>query len=1091
MPWFDLTDNITSVSIGADITRIGNEAFVYCTNVTEIYYEGTKAQWNNVSKGKNAFSTNCVIHYAGCGDDVGWSFDADTGTLTLSGTGDMYDYDNPYSIHAYKYVPWYDIRDSITRVEIGAGVTRIGEYAFYSCTNLTDVYYEGTLTQWNSLSKGKTAIPTNCRICAFICGENAIWSFDAATGRLTVSGEGDMYDYREYQEPWYDISSSIKSVEIGSDIMRIGDNAFSFKYLKDIYYEGTMAQWEALPKGTNAIPTNCQIHAINYCGENATWTFDDASGRLAVSGEGDMYDYLEYQQPWYDISSSIKSVEIGSDIMRIGDNAFSFKYLKDIYYEGTMAQWEALPKGTNAIPTNCTIHTNENYQPEDGETKFDETKYVVSWKNYDGSILEDDWGVQYGTMPEYNGETPTKPEDDQGAYVFSGWSPEISVVTGNVLYTAQYRVTNNKYTVTWKNWDGTVLETDTGVFEGTTPTYDGETPTKAATAQYTYTFKGWSPAVSAVDDDVTYTAVFSSGGKCGENAYWIFDEGTGRLTIFGSGEIYDYKSKGGTAPPWFSFNNSIRTIEVGKDITRIGNEAFNRSYHLERVIIPDDSKLETIADYAFMYCYDLSEFTIPSSVTNISSNAFGECDCINNIYCYANPDKLTWGTQFTKNTPTCHVPANWLEAYQTKFSSLNVDFVGDLPVAKLETFTVTWKTGDTVLETDENVPYGTTPEYNGETPTMTGNENEEFVFSGWSPMASEVTGNATYTAQFIKYTKVSAVPATYTSAGNTEYYICSDGKYYVLLNDEYTEVAEDSWIIPKLENTDEAVISFANITLGGELGLNFYVTVPDDLVSAGAKAVMNGPVGENEIILSSLTKDSDGYYKLTYKLRAIDSDKSVSLKLTDSSGKEVGLFKTNGEQITDDTFTYSIGEYVNAAMQLGEQYVTADQKEKIKAMNTYAAYSVKWKYNTPLPTDGSINELPEVAAETLAKYQLTKSGTDNVEITGASLLLDSNTAFKLYFKCDTVPDITLDGKAVVPVGSGDEYFIIVENIGVKDLKTEYTVEFGESYTVKFSALSYAYSVLKNKDSYPELISDELCDLVKAIYAYSESYVPEN
>ncbi|WP_294476463.1 hypothetical protein [uncultured Ruminococcus sp.] len=287
------------------------------------------------------------------------------------------------------------------------------------------------------------------------------------------------------------------------------------------------------------------------------------------------------------------------------------------------------------------------------------------------------------------------------------------------------------------------------------------------------------------------------------------------------------------------------------------------------------------------------------------------------------------------------------------------------------------------------------------------------------------------------------------------------------------------------------IIKYANITLGGELGLNFYVSVSDDLVSAGAKAVMSGPAGEKETVISSLTKDSDGYYKLTYKIRAIDSDKSVSLKLIDSSGNTIGLFKTNGEQITDDTFTYSIGEYVNAAMQLDEQYVTADQKEKIKAMNTYAAYSVKWKYNTPLPTDGSINELPEATAETLAKYQLTKSGTANVEITGASLLLDSNTAFKLYFKCDTVPNITLDGKAVVPVGSGDEYFIIVENIGVKDLKTEYTVEFGESYTVKFSALSYAYSVLKNKDSYPELISDELCDLVKAIYAYSESYVPEN
>ena len=39
-------------------------------------------------------------------------------------------------------------------------------------------------------------------------------------------------------------------------------------------------------------------------------------------------------------------------------------------------------------------------------------------------------------------------------------------------------VTENSYTITWKNWDGSVLETDTNVKEGTTPTYDGVTPTR-------------------------------------------------------------------------------------------------------------------------------------------------------------------------------------------------------------------------------------------------------------------------------------------------------------------------------------------------------------------------------------------------------------------------------------------------------------------------------------------------------------------------------------------------------------------------------------------------------------------------------------
>ena len=139
-------------------------------------------------------------------------------------------------------------------------------------------------------------------------------------------------------------------------------------------------------------------------------------------------------------------------------------------------------------------------------------KYTVTWKNWDGSVLETDTDVPYGTTPTYDGETPEKASDPQYNYVFAGWSPEVSAVgESDVTYTATYTPVLQEYTVKWVDEDGTtVLEMDENVAYGTTPEFNGATPTKASAEGYAYTFDTWTPEISKVVGNVAYKATYKA-----------------------------------------------------------------------------------------------------------------------------------------------------------------------------------------------------------------------------------------------------------------------------------------------------------------------------------------------------------------------------------------------------------------------------------------------------------------------------------------------------------------------------------------------------------------------------------------------------
>ena len=124
--------------------------------------------------------------------------------------------------------------------------------------------------------------------------------------------------------------------------------------------------------------------------------------------------------------------------------------------------------------------------------QYSANTYTVTFKDWNGTVLKTQQ-VQYG------GAATAPANPTRTGYTFTGWDKAFNNVTANLVVTAQYSA--NTYTVTFKDWNGTVLKTQQVEY--------GKAATAPANPTRTgYTFTGWDKAFTNVTADLVVTAQY-------------------------------------------------------------------------------------------------------------------------------------------------------------------------------------------------------------------------------------------------------------------------------------------------------------------------------------------------------------------------------------------------------------------------------------------------------------------------------------------------------------------------------------------------------------------------------------------------------
>ena len=338
---------------------------------------------------------------SGTDGNITWTFDDETGTLTIGGTGDMNNYSSnrqmQKSSNSWMNIttaPWGDFYGQIQQIVVEEGVTSIGDNAFFAICRgslplkvqlsstvtrigngafeYCDMMYEIDLAE-GLISIGDDAFYQCSGLNSVILPDSLISigiraffyaGFTSVTVPESVETVGDYALFTEHLEK----ITFLGTPELGKGILSdnwlpqvfVFEKSMQFNYIdRDSMTQSDFPDVPLREEDIVIIPDGCTylkngevipLTAENYGDvfgyavipypeaedENITWSFDDETGVLTISGTGEMMDYhnngvlpisdtkmaIVTSAPWGAFYDDIKSVIIEEGVTSVGNYAF-------------------------------------------------------------------------------------------------------------------------------------------------------------------------------------------------------------------------------------------------------------------------------------------------------------------------------------------------------------------------------------------------------------------------------------------------------------------------------------------------------------------------------------------------------------------------------------------------------------------------------------------------------------------------------------------------------------------------------------------------------------------------------------------------